>query len=165
VVNILFKNTYKKDSRAVENPEKLLKPWNNLLIKLSGYIDKYNEPFLGYVRNKSDIAALENKIEDLTTVGKTDPSYTFIRTKILFKTTKLQELNLAIDELTQIESKTLSKEHWHFFKSSSAKDLESPSNLLNERKWLEHEIQRQEEKRESLMSCLPDPEIAKLNLG
>jgi hypothetical protein len=164
VIDELLRRTYKYDSEDPKYQADKLTPWNNLLLKLSGYIDKYNEPFLGYVKNKGHISALEKRIDELTIEGKTESSYQFIKMKINFKTTKLGKLNKALDELTKIESKTLPQEHWRFFKSSSASDLQSTPHLLNERQWLKQEIHRQQEKLDALKSCLPEPEILKLNI-
>jgi hypothetical protein len=159
VIDQLLKVTYKHDSWSPDfNPQEL-ESFNNLLAKLSHYIDKYDESLLGYINNKDAIADLEDQIAKLTTQGNPDSSYTFIRKKIGFKTSKIhmledarEKLNLELEAPDKAHSKAL-----RFFKGISTLEFRhNPQQVIQEGlTCIEQEIQRQQNKIISLEACLP----------
>lgn len=159
ILDHLLKATYKHDSYSPDFNPRELESFNNLLAKLSQYIDKYDESLLGYINNKDAIADLEDQIAKLTTQGNPDASYTFIHKKIGFKTTKIHMLEEAQKQLTfelagpdKTPGKTL-----RFFKGVTNLDFQSnPQQMIQEGiLCLEKEIQRQQDKISSLKACLP----------
>lgn len=161
VLDQLLKATYKHDSYSPDFNPKEIESFNNLLTKLSQYIDKYDESLLGYINNKDVIADLEDQIAKLTTQGNPDASYTFIRKKIGFKTTKIHLLEEAKQKI-MLELKSTNKEPslaFRFFKGVSTLEFkEHREQILEEGVYcLQTEIERQQGKISSLEACLPNP--------
>ncbi|KTD51336.1 hypothetical protein [Legionella quateirensis] len=159
IIDHLLKTTYKHDSYSPEFNPIEIDSFNNMLTKLSQYIDKYDESLLGYINNQNVIADLEDQIAKLTTQGNPDPGYTFIRKKIGFKTTKIHLLEEARDKiLAEIKSPKDNKIMYRFFKGIvSSEFVENPQPYLNEGvECLQNEINRQQEKINSLNTCLPN---------
>ncbi len=159
VLDLLLMKTYGHDSFSPEFKESEIASFNNLLSKLAEYIDKYDESILGYINNKEAIVDLEKQIAQLTPRGVTDSSYAFIRRKIGFKTTKINLLNEAKSSvLAAFENPTSDALHaLRFFSSIDETELaENRSNVLSRGlETLEFEIARQQEKIDSLRTCLP----------
>ncbi|CEG58138.1 hypothetical protein [Legionella fallonii] len=159
VLDLLLMKTYGHDSFSPDFKESEIESFNNLLSKLTEYIDKYDESILGYIANKEAIVDLEKQIAQLTTRGVTDSSYAFIRRKIGFKTTKINLLNEAKNSvLTALEEPKNDALHaLRFFTNVDERELnENGEDLLcRGLETLEFEIARQQEKIESLKACLP----------
>ncbi|WP_298626883.1 hypothetical protein [uncultured Legionella sp.] len=159
VIDQLLRVTYKHDSWSPDFKPEELESFNNLLAKLSHYIDKYDESLLGYINNQDAIADLEEQIAQLTTQGNPGSSYTFIEKKIGFKTTKINMLEDARKTLT-MELETPNKTHspaLRFFKGINSLEFqENPQQIIKEGlSCIEQEIRRQQDKISSLESCLP----------
>ncbi len=164
ILDRLLIQTYGYDSFDSRFDERKITRFNKLLNKLSTYINKYDESLFGYLKNKDNIADLESQINLLTTQGNPDSSYTFIRKKIGFKTTKLKLLESAKKEVEEsIKSEAPSKRVLKFFNNVGEGQLKTNTKpvLLEGLKCIEDEISRQKEKIESLEACLP---IASPNL-
>ncbi|CAM2810064.1 hypothetical protein LEWO105114_03720 [Legionella worsleiensis] len=158
VIDHLLRATYKHDSYSPEFKRVELEHFNNMLTKLSQYIDKYDESLLGYINNQDVIADLEDQIAKLTAQGNPDPGYAFIRKKIGFKTTKIHLLTEARDKLVaELEAPQDPKLIFRFFKGVEPEEYATdPLPVLKEGlTHLEHEIQRQQDKIASLSTCLP----------
>lgn len=159
ILDHLLMKTYGHDSSSPDFTEAKIDSFNKLLIKLSGYIDKYDESILGYINNREAIADLEKQIAQLTTRGVTDSSYAFIRRKIGFKTTKINMLNEAQNLITEaiLNPEKSAVDALHFFSGVDENKLAEDRDVML-KEGLEHlrsEIQRQELKVESLKECLP----------
>lgn len=159
IIDELLKKSYNHDSYSPGFTQDELDRLNRLLIKLSHYIDKYDESVLGYIYNKDAIADLEQQIAQLIVQGNPDSSYTFIRKKIGFKTTKIHMLETAQQHvLTALKDPTSdATQTLEFFKGVERSELQkNREEVLNsELECLRHEIQRQKAKIESLEWCLP----------
>lgn len=156
----LMMQTYGHDTFAPNFEEKKLTQFNKLLNKLIGYINKYDQPLFGYLKNRDRIANLESQINTLTVQGSSDSGYSFIRKKIGFKTTKLKLLEAAKKEVED----TIKTEHYalstlRFFGDINEKQLKTNTKtiFLKGIGCLELEIQKQKDKIESLKDCLPLP--------
>ncbi len=162
IIDHLLRTTYKHDSYSPEFEPEELERFNNMLTKLSQYIDKYDESLLGYINNQAVIADLEDQIAKLTTQGNPDAGYTFLRKKIGFKTTKIHLLEEARAKLlSELESPKDTKLMFRFFKGVEETDyVSNPQPVLREGlESLQNEIQRQQDKIASLNACLPSPGI------
>ena len=159
ILDLLLMKAYGHDSYSSEFDEKEIGSFNKLLSKLSAYIDKYDESILGYINNKDDIAELEKQIAQLTIKGNPETSYTFIRKKIGFKTTKVQMLEAAKDTVSTAFDNPYhdATQALNFFSNIDNDDLQTNrQQVLGEGlQCLENEIQRQREKIASLEACLP----------
>lgn len=159
VIDLLLKATYKHDSFSPEFKPQELESFNNLLMKLSYYINKHDESLLGYINNKDLIADLEDQIAKLTTQGNPDGSYTFIRKKIEFKNTKIHLLeeakNMLNSELTTNDMAP--SQALRFFKGIDDLEFKNNSRQVIEEglTCLDQEIKRQKDKISSLEACLP----------
>src|SRR5690606_37470365 len=111
---------------------------------------KYDESLFGSILKKDEIADLECRINHLILQGNPDSSYTFIRKKIDFKTTKVKLLEQAKNEVlhskdlsTNDQRRTLrffSHVNEELFKSHPEAVLSAGLNRLHS------EIERQEKK-------------------
>ena len=159
ILDQLLIKTYGHDSFAPEFNEAELVSFNKLLLKLSEYIDKYDESILGYINNKEAIADLEKQVALLTTRANTDSSYAFIRRKIGFKTTKIKLLQEAEETVSAALEDPFNDvgSALRFFKGVDSSELEKDreSVLSAGLVCLQNEIQRQQEKIASLHVCLP----------
>lgn len=159
IIDLLLIKTYGYDSFSPKYNPKQLEAFNALLTKQSLYIDKYDESILGYIYNRTDITNLENQIFDLTVQGNPDSSYTFIRKKISFKTTKINLLleaqKVVSEGIDDPENK--SDPALRFFKGVDKNMLhQNPQKVLNSGfKCLQKEIEKQQQKIEQLKTCLP----------
>lgn len=159
IVDQLLKKSYDHDSYSPDfSPDELVR-LNRILTKLSRYIDKYDESVLGYIYNRDAIADLEQQIAQLITQGNPDSSYTFIRKKIGFKTTKIQMLQEAEKNVLNIlqDPSVDATSALQFFKGADNNDIEKSREevLQSGLECLQNEIQRQKTKIESLEACLP----------
>ncbi|MCL9683215.1 hypothetical protein [Legionella maioricensis] len=159
ILDQLLLKTYGHDSFSAEFNETEIVSFNKLLLKLSEYIDKYDESIFGYINNKDAIADLEKQIAQLTTRATTDSSYAFIRRKIGFKTTKINLLQEAKETVSATLENPFSDAAaaLRFFKGVDANELEQNRELVLSTglQCLQNEIQRQQEKITSLQVCLP----------
>lgn len=159
ILDQLLIKTYGHNSFSPEFNETELVSFNNLLLKLSEYIDKYDESILGYINNKDAIADLEKQIALLTTRANTDSSYAFIRRKIGFKTTKINLLQEAKETVSAALENPFNDAgpSLRFFKGFDANELEKNRELVLSAglECLQNEIERQQEKIASLQVCLP----------
>lgn len=136
---------------------------NNLISKLSDYINKYDESFLGYIIKKNAILALEGSINQLTGAGDSDSSYAFIRKKISYKETKVELLQNALKIVTDVLNDSGKDpapalayfKSKGFFHTASSKD-----ELIEGIKCIDSEIARQQAKIDSLQGCLPTPALS-----
>lgn len=162
----LFQQAYGYDTFAPQFEKKQIKSFNNLLRKLCSYINKYDESFLGYFLNKKAIAEIENQIHMLLTEGSADSSYAFIRKKIAFKTTKVNLLEAAKDELIEaLADPTINATPLrHFFMNVDEKQLctKRKEILRSGIYCLQEEIVRQKEKLNSLEECLPEDKLIEM---
>ena len=157
VVDRLLRKFYKHDSFSDEFNEDELIPLNNMLATLSRYINKYNVPFLGNVINHEAIDKLENAVSQLIINGNTDNCTLFINKKIDFKTTKLNLLKNARNDVLNDNQQGTFSVNYKFFKTS-------PNISVGEQhevqriglSLLTKEINRQSNKIESLKLCLPN---------
>lgn len=159
IIDLLLRKTYKHDSNSSDFNESELICFNMLLLKLCEYIDKYDETILGYIKNKEDITELENQIAQLTTKGNADGGLSFINKKIGFKTTKINILQAAKDEVDRTLNDPLMDpaKALRFFRTIDSNQLKTNrQQLLQEGvQCLETEIVRQQDKITSLKNCLP----------
>lgn len=158
VLDKLMVQTYGYDTFDPRFEEKKIGRFNKMLNKLSAYINKYDQSLFGYLQNKDNIADLESQINLLTVQGNPDSSYSFMRKKIGFKTTKIKLLETAQKAVeTAIQTETYDRAALKFFTNVNEDQLKTnPKSLFLEgSKCLEIEIQRQKEKIESLEACLP----------
>lgn len=159
VIDQLLMKTYGHDSFAPQFHQNQLDRFNALLMKQSSYIDKYDESILGYINNRAPIADLEDQITKLTVQGNPESSFTFIRKKIGFKTTKIKMMEQAKEiVLNAIEHPEQDvSEALHFFKPVKNMDLQKDRDkiLATGLKCLDLEILKQQEKINSMESCLP----------
>ncbi len=137
---------YSKPPLTLENDRYII---DQLLIKAYNH-DSHSPDF---------IADLEQQIAQLTTQGNPDSSYTFIRKKIGFKTTKILMLKEAQENVvTTLENpETDTKMVLRFFRGITSSELQKSKKQILEAgvQCLEQEIQRQQEKIASLDACLP----------
>lgn len=155
VLDRLLRVHYGHDSYSNKYKDDHIKPFNNLLLKLMSYINKYERPFLGYVKNREEIITLEKQINDLTIQGNTVSAYTFIRKKIDFKKTKLGLLVRAEEELSDPQANKTARSALRFFdKYNSDRDLLDASLLSEARQCLKQEIYRQNVKLIALEECV-----------
>jgi hypothetical protein len=159
ILNMLLMKAYGHDSYSPEFNEKEIESFNNLLTKLSSYIDKYDESILGYINNKDDIAELEKQIALLTTKANPMSSYTFIRKKISFKTTKVKMLQAAEETVSRALNNPNddASQALNFFSNLDIDELtiNRQESLKEGLLCLDKEIQRQKSKIVSLEACLP----------
>ncbi|MDI1352252.1 MAG: hypothetical protein PSV35_05705, partial [bacterium] len=158
VIDQLLIKTYGHDSFSSHFKLSDLKSFNKLLTVLSHYINKYDESFFGYLKNNDDITALEQQITDLTTTGNPDSSYTFIRKKIGYKTTKIQLLKTAealVNKTLADETKPNIKPALHFFSGAEKHTQNINETLSTGILCIQKEIKRQEDKIDLLKECLP----------
>lgn len=157
-IDRLMTNVYGYSSASPEFNEEKIVSFNYLLKKLCSYINKYDESFLGYLINKESIINLESQINSLTQ-GNPDSSFTFIRKKISYKTTKIQLLESAQKEVYEaLHNPSLNfKQTLRFFTYDDNKKLlsERKKVLCKGVQCLQKEIIRQQEKVSSLKACLP----------
>lgn len=159
IIDQLLTKVYGHDSFSPKFHQTQLDRFNNLLSKLSKYIDKYDESILGYINNKDAITDLEKQIAQLTTQGNAESSYTFIKRKISFKKTKINLLK----EASEIISTTIATPESDTSEAMKFFDDVRESRLKNYRqrvlnsglKCLEKEIRKQQEKITVLEECLP----------
>lgn len=166
VLDKLLKSAYGYDSFSEQFTEKDIISFNQLLSKLTQYINKYDESLFGYINNSKAIANLEYEIHKLTTEGNPDGSYTFVKKKIDFKNTKIKLLNEAIK---QVKQELVMNEPHHqpgksleFFKGLNKQELKAnPWEVLAQGlECLYLEIDKQHDKIASLQACLPKPNYA-----
>lgn len=159
VIDHLLRNTYGHDSYSKQFKHEELNSFNKLLTKLTHYIEKYDESILGYINNRAEIADLEDQISKLTTQGNPDSGYTFIKKKIGFKLTKIQLLKEARETVNQAleNPQADAKNVLRFFKGVSEKDLTENLHavLTSGQVYLQKEIDKQQNKINSLEECLP----------
>jgi hypothetical protein len=162
VIDHLLRKSYGHDSSSPKFQQVQLDHFNNLLTKLSKYIDKYDESLFGYINNKDAITDLEKQIAQLTTQANAESSYTFIRKKIGFRTTKINMLEEAKDTLSKILETPGSDASCalSFFKGLNEFTLNKHRQkaLTMGLKCLDKELHRQREKIAELKDCLPVPE-------
>jgi len=137
--------------------EDQIAPLNTLLLKLTEYLKKYNEPFLGSIINKEKITRVDTLREELMR-GKATNSHTFIKEKISYKTTKIKKLEKAI-RLTDQEKITrtsdIHQDVARFFKNKKGKQ---PDDVLNDGlRLLKDKLAVQKNKVDGLKACLPTP--------
>ncbi|PJD96417.1 MAG: hypothetical protein CK426_05250 [Legionella sp.] len=155
IVDKMLRELYQYDSFSPQfNPQAITR-LNNLLNKLCTYINKYDAPLLGYLLNREAITEIEAHINQLTVHGAAGSSYTFIRKKIDFKTTKIRLLEKAKQSLqepsNEIESFIDYFEHIDIHKAKTNR----PFFLHAAITCFDREIIRQKEKINSLEECLP----------
>ena len=157
VIDRILMKIYGHDSDSPQFNEQQLINLNKLLHKLTVYISKYDEALFGYIKNQNKIACFEKMIDELTVHGDSDSSYTLIKKKICFKSTKLQLLQKAeekvksgLGDATQ-EDKALS----FFYTSLFHKKEHNKEVLQAGLRDLQTEIKRQQAKITSLQECLP----------
>lgn len=157
VLDRLLRKTYGHDSFSEEFTDDQIRPFNNLLHKITEYMNKYGEAPLGYVRHQNSIINLENALQQLITVGNPSDCTGFIAKKLDYKQTKLGLLKQARSELVQVQKQEVSNSHWmRFFSQKQNSDHISDTKILKDGlKILDQEITRQQNKIESLQSCLP----------
>lgn len=158
VLDRLMMQTYGHDTFDPQFEENKLTRFNKLLNKLSAYVNKYDQPLFGYLRNRDRIADLESQINALTTQGNPDSSYTFIRRKVGFKTTKIKLLEAAKKEVdAAIKVENYDRAALRFFGDIDEQQFKKNTKMifLEGIGCLELEIHRQKEKVESLEDCLP----------
>ncbi len=119
-------------------------------------MNKYYVQFLGNVRRSSDLTSLEAKINDTVTKGRAGGAYGFIHEKLSFKRTKLIKLKKAREVIAEqkIES-TPDKRTLKQYINFTNKEFSSPNFFDKALDLLDSEIARQEQKKETLESCLP----------
>ncbi|MCR9192483.1 MAG: hypothetical protein NXI01_07465 [Gammaproteobacteria bacterium] len=130
-------------------------PINTLLSKLTEYLKKYNEPFLGSLINQEKIGRVNKARQELMR-GNAVNSLSFIREKISYKTTKIKELEKAITLVEQEKSSGSSEVSQNiacFFKNKKGKQhndiLDEGLILLN------NKLTAQKTKVDALKVCLP----------
>ena len=159
IIDRLLRQNYRHDTSSPEFREEELDSFNRLLAKLCQYVNKYDESFFGYIINKDAISDLETRISELTTLGNHDSSYTFIRRKIGFKTTKINLLETAKEAvLTAIQTPNITpRQALSFFTDIDQDQLKTDkiSVLKEALECVQGEIARQQEKIEGLNACLP----------
>lgn len=155
VIDRLLKENYGYNSASDKFKESDLIPINHTLATLCRYINKYNAPFLGNLINHDKIIYLENAVLQYTLNGITVTTMTFLNRKIDFKETKLDSLYEAKNELLNDLRTGLFKSNYGFFKITPEAQSTEPSvicemglSLLNQ------EIDRQNDKLQSLRACL-----------
>lgn len=159
IIDQLLMKSYGHDSYSPQFKPMQLDKFNNLLIKLSKYIDKYDESLFGYINNKDAITDLEKQIAQLTTQGNAESSYSFIRRKTGFRNTKINMLK----EATQILLNTMdtpesdASDALKFFSGIDKHQLKEcrQTTLSKGLECLQQEILRQQEKIAELEECLP----------
>lgn len=157
-VDRILEKDYGHDSHSKKYNSAQLSHLNKLLTKLTFYISKYDELLLGYIRHKDKITALEKSIESLSQRGDPDSSYSFIKEKIRFKTTKVQLLQDAVAEVQvalahpgKLDDKALSYFHIPLLQRKRNRTEMLKAGLDD----LQYEIKRQQVKINSLQECLP----------
>lgn len=166
VIDHLLRKSYGHDSSSPKFKQEQLDHFNNLLTKLSKYIDKYDESLLGYINNRDAITDLEKQIAQLTTQGNAESSYTFIRKKIGFRTTKINMLKEAKETISKILETPDSDARCalNFFKGLNEFTLNKHRHkaLTLGLKCLDKELHRQQEKIAELQDCMPveEPNIS-----
>lgn len=164
----LFRKHYKHDLSGKGDHAEKIAPFNNMLNKLTEYINKYNENLLGSVYNSGSISKIEDLIKQLTLDGKTTNCIDFIERKINFKRTKitlLKEAKATIDTITLKEDFDSVKQKLKFFQQYQSSRINTDrANLVKEAsESLSNEIHRQEIKLKGsddndvigLEECLP----------
>lgn len=160
VIDLLFTKHYNHDSVSMVQSNEELRPFNRMLLKLSFYINKYRESFFGSLSNSEKISSTEKLIHQLTVEGHSVNCITFISRKISFKTTKIKEIQEAIAEIKAIDETMPLQEvaqRLRFFESYRTEWIKKDRVRLvkTATTCLENEIQRQQDKIESLQACLP----------
>ncbi len=154
-IDRLSKKFYGYDSFSDKFAEENITPFNNMIAVLSRYVNKYQEPLLGYVNDYVRIKDLESTISKLVTKGDTDSTLTFIKRKIDFKTTKIKALTQVKTELTQ-ESNQNRVFIQRFFNHLPSKIEENTTEVFTQcNALLQSEIERQQTKIDQLNACLP----------
>lgn len=155
IVNALFLKHF--GHSLYEGPIKQdLKKLNLLLTILVGYINKYDEQFLGDVNYQHAIEGIQGNITQLTLKGNADSSFTFIKQKIAYKKVKVNHLCKAkteLDNTNNLRWESFSK----YIKGVTISKYTKNPGLFQQQAsdLLSKEIQRQEDKLERLSSCLP----------
>lgn len=145
--------------------------FNNVLNMLVFYINKYNEQFLGNVRNQPEIKKLEKEIEDFTLYCKTSDVFVRVNRKKKFKENKIERLEqakTALDEAKKECCKSPSQQTYTHFNETLRMYINNPTHIKEydgeeklERikadafKLIDQEIERQTEKRKKLEECIP----------
>ena len=155
-ISVMFHKHYSVDYiETLESPEKSLKPFQLLVTKLTDYLNKYNNRFLGSIRYQNEMTNIENSINSILTDGDTVSSYKFIRKKIQYKRSKISDLNHALTICKQGQNlnhdDALNKYFNHIPKNTSKPEICAKGTML-----LEQEIERQQNKIDSLLACMPN---------
>lgn len=161
-IDRLFRKHYQHDlsQKEVGDVKSKLEPFNNLLNKLVGYINKYSEPLFGSLSSADEISTHEKLIHQLTIDGNSTNCILRIEQKIGFKQTKIALLLAAKEELSSLTNQDNVDDAVHklrFFKSIPTERFKHDREGVKKDclKLLEDEITRQETKVNELEACLP----------
>lgn len=160
VIDKLFRKYYRHDVTQSKNFDEELRPFNNLLLKLVSYTDKYNEPFLGSLSNGEMISAHEKLIKQLIIEGNASNCILRIEQKMEYKKTKitlLESAKMEVETITASDSIKDITSKLRFFGAIPSKKVKTArAELKNEcLDIIDTELKRQQEKLEALKACLP----------
>lgn len=161
VVDRLFRKHYGFDVVHSQSGEEKLRPFNTMLRTLCAYVDKYTEVPFGSIRNASRISTTEKMIGQLTIEGDSTSCVDFVKKKIDFKTSKMQKLKDAQQDLNSVTSKHsvgTVLNICRFFNSFNKDRVKGDRvRLIHEAQdCLQKEIDRQQSKLDNLKACLPE---------
>lgn len=154
VIDRLMKKYYHYDSYSTEYRLEDLTPFNKLIRLLCRYINKYQEPFLGYINHYDQIKKLEDAVNKLVKEGDAESSLAFIHKKIAFKESKVKALKEVKDLVEQADAPTFTWQKMYCFFAGIQPTDEHNSNTKNTcLQLLTKEIDRQEKKLTDLYAC------------
>ncbi len=161
VIDRLMKKYYKYDTYDTAYKSDDLKPFNQIIRLVCRYINKYQEPFLGYINHHDQIKKLEEAVSKLVKEGDAESSYTFIHKKISFKESKIKELKRITSLIKQTEIQDFTRQKMiPFFKYFQHSDEQNPNSKESCLGLLTKEIARQERKLQRLCACdIPRPHL------
>lgn len=162
VIDNLFRQAYGKDTTQFEREEVAvkLKPFNNMIEKLSFYINKYNEALFGSISEGDKITNLDKFVAQITIEGNAANATPWLKRKEGFKLTKQASLKRAREALSKCNDDTPDdalKEHFKFFTSYKKERLKTnKTGLIRDAiACYDKEIQRQQEKIDTFEACKP----------
>lgn len=158
VVNILLNKFYNYGSFSKKYSDDDLKPFNKIIDVLSHYVNKYQQPVLGYINNYERIKELENAISKLVNNGDTVSSLGFVNKKIMFKNSKIEalsEVRVLLDKHKQENKIELNNINRFFYSLHPITEENQTQTLDTCIALLETEIIRQQAKVNDLSSCVP----------
>ncbi|MDP3704992.1 MAG: hypothetical protein Q8R24_03680 [Legionellaceae bacterium] len=159
IADRLLKKFYHYDSFSKSYTDDDLRPFNKIIEVLSKYVNKYQEPVLGYINNYDRIKELENGLSKLVMNGDTDSSLGFIKKKIDFKQTKMQAMLEVKDLLNQYkkreEKPDINNMNRFFYSLPDINEGNQDSTMDSCLELLEVELARQQVKIDELSGCIP----------